>query len=173
MRPNFPALFHFSLFFLAVSCLWPQNYTNINELIQRHGFHENSFQRLSERPLPAVGRHDSRLDRVLSTGWVLGLSMHAPVPHRALGTKRHLAHPFSHGVQKPVPVWFGNSRGWACSWTTHCLPKWPLNTFLFGLNGSNLLFLTIEGKTKPYLLSYIKSHLFKLATFTERSTLQS
>lgn len=154
-KAQFPSSvpFFFSFFFLAVFCLWPQNGTSINVLVQRREFHENSFKRLRERPLPAGGRHDSRPDRVLSAAWALGLSVHAPVPRRALGTQRCLAHPFSHGVQKRVLLWFGNSRGWRCSWIAHRFPTWPLNAFLPGLHGSNLLLMALEEKTKLHLYS--------------------
>lgn len=137
------------------------------------------FKKLGEKrqPLPAAAKAWFMPHQVLSESGLSarGCRCMLQSSHSSAARLRP-AHPFSHGVQKPVLVWFGYSREQDASWIAHRLPTRPLNTFLSGLNWSNLSPLTLGGKTKPYLYSVGKttaSHLFNLATFTEWSTLQS
>lgn len=115
-RAQFPSSvpFLFLFFFLPVSCLWPRNCSGINALCQRYRFLEKSLKNWVRAAAPSscsegMIHASSGTFRRLSAR--CGLSKHASTPRTALGAKLHPAHPFSHGLQKPVPVWLGNSGG--------------------------------------------------------------
>lgn len=140
---------------LVLSCLRPQTAPALMHFTSDRGFMRRLWQTGWERqPLPSAVQHDSR--RIITfwkqaeLGGCLCTRQSSPSP----GVRLCPAQPFSHGLQKPVLGWFGNSRGQDSSWIAYCLPMWPSNTFLPGLNWSDLVSLTLVEKRSLSFLSW-------------------
>lgn len=148
-KARFPSSVPFFVFFpLAVSCLWPQNCTNINALLSRPEFHEKSLKDSARGPHPAAGRHDSRLDRVLSAGregWELysltrlwGPNAARP-PHFVMGFRNLV------WKQQRTGLLLDGSLP-SCVWPLNTFPPWFQTFFPTPWRGNQALALLIYMK---------------------------